>query len=76
MPSLQSHLSVLEAAASAYSDSPAFRIAQLSASGSTVDAWLPISYRDFLSDVELAARFWFKKLSLEGVAPRSVVGLW
>ncbi|KAI5124628.1 hypothetical protein M0805_004237 [Coniferiporia weirii] len=76
MLSLQSHLSVLEAAASAHSDSPAFRIAQVSASGSTVDAWLPISYRDFLNDVELAARFWFKKLSLDGVVPRSVVGLW
>ncbi|KAH8120399.1 acetyl-CoA synthetase-like protein [Phellopilus nigrolimitatus] len=76
MPPLLSHLSVLEEAASRYSDRLAFRIAQKSESGSTVDTWLPISYQSFLDDVELAARYWFKKLSSDGLSPRSVVGLW
>ncbi|THH07614.1 hypothetical protein EW145_g3248 [Phellinidium pouzarii] len=76
MLSLHSHLTVLEAAATNYSDRPAFRIAQKSASRSTVDTWLPISYQDFLADVELSARYWLKRLSVEDVAPRSIVGLW
>lgn len=76
MQHLHSHLSVLEQAATRYPDRPAFRIAQKSKTDDTVETWLPISFKEFQADVELAARYWFEKLSTHGVAPRSVVGLW
>lgn len=76
MNSLSSHLSVLEAAASRYPDRPAFRIAKKSKSTDSVEAWLPITFKDFLGDVELASRYWSRKFALDGLAPRSVVGAW
>lgn len=76
MPSLQSHLTVLETAASRFSSLPAFRIAKKSQSGADVESWSPISYQQFLEDVELAARYWHKKLSADGLPSKAVVGLW
>lgn len=76
MASLQSHLTVLQAAASRYPDRPVFRLAQKSPSSDVVDAWVPVSYQKFLKDVELSARYWYKKLSSDGLASGSVVGLW
>ncbi|EJD03893.1 acetyl-CoA synthetase-like protein [Fomitiporia mediterranea MF3/22] len=76
MQALQSHLSVLEEAAQRYPDRHAFRIAEMSKSSTMINTWIPKSYREFHADVELAARYWTKKLSSSGLTPRSVVGLW
>lgn len=74
--SLQSHLTVLETSASLYSTKPVYKLAVKSQASDAVESWTPISYKAFHSDVELSARYWSKHLSANGVAPRSVVGLW
>ncbi|KAI0652204.1 acetyl-CoA synthetase-like protein [Trametes meyenii] len=74
--SYQTHLSVLEHSASAFASSPAFKVPRLSADGEVVEEWVPISYRQFLEDVERSARYWYRALSARNVPARSVVGVW
>ncbi|KAI0331939.1 acetyl-CoA synthetase-like protein [Cubamyces sp. BRFM 1775] len=74
--SYQTHLSVLERSASLYSSSPAFKVPRLSPDGEHVEEWVPISYQQFLHDVELSARYWTRKLSAYGIPPRSTIGVW
>ncbi|RPD64920.1 acetyl-CoA synthetase-like protein [Lentinus tigrinus ALCF2SS1-6] len=75
--SYNTHLTVLQHSAAVYSSSPAFILPRLSADGENViDAWVPISYHQFLLDVERSARHWSHTLTAHGVPRRSVVGLW
>lgn len=67
---------VLEQAAEQYTDKPAFKLAQASTYSSSIETWIPITFKGFQRDVELSAKYWNKKLSALGVPPRSVVGLW
>jgi acyl-CoA synthetase (AMP-forming)/AMP-acid ligase II len=75
MNSFKSHLSVLEASAAKYPSRHAFQIAK-AGSNSSVDAWAPVTFREFLEDVEVSARYWYKTLSDAGLSQGSVVGLW
>ncbi|KAI8980680.1 acetyl-CoA synthetase-like protein [Trametes punicea] len=72
----QTHLTVLQRSASLYSSSAAFKIPRLSPNGEDVEEWTPISYAQFLKDVERSAKYWSSTLSAHGVPPRSVVGIW
>ncbi|KAL5518873.1 hypothetical protein ACEPAH_556 [Sanghuangporus vaninii] len=74
MPSLLTHLNVLQEAAIQYPDRHAFRLAEQRLAG--VNTWTPKTFSAFHADVELAARYWSSNLSARGLAPRSVVGLW
>ncbi|KAH9847385.1 acetyl-CoA synthetase-like protein [Lenzites betulinus] len=74
--SYETHLTVLERGASLYSSSPAFKVPRMSTDNVTVDEWVPISYQQFLNDVEHSARYWTRTLSAHGVPPRSIVGMW
>lgn len=76
MNSLQSHLTILERAASQFSSRPAFKLARKAPSSDRVEAWDTISYKTFLSDVELSARCWSRILASDGLAPGAIVGLW
>ncbi|KAI9058857.1 acetyl-CoA synthetase-like protein [Trametes sanguinea] len=72
----QTHLTVLQHSASLYASSPAFKVPRLSHDSGRVEEWAPISYRQFLEDVEQSARYWSRTLTAHGVLPRSVVGVW
>ncbi|KAI0830645.1 acetyl-CoA synthetase-like protein [Trametes gibbosa] len=74
--SYETHLTVLERSASLYSSSPAFQLPRMSADNETVDEWVPITYPQFLEDVQQSARYWSRTLSAHGIPPRSVVGMW
>lgn len=73
--SFSTHLTVLERSAKQFGDAPAFQLPNLDASGQ-VSNWTPVSYTRFQVDVEDFARHWLRVLEADGVAPRSVVGLW
>ncbi|KAL1951670.1 hypothetical protein VTO73DRAFT_819 [Trametes versicolor] len=70
------HLTVLEHSASVFSSSAAFKVPRLSTDGEAVEEWVPISYQQFLSDVEQSARYWSRTLTAHGVLSRSIVGMW
>ena len=73
----RTYLNVLEQSAALYPSSPAFKLPRLSANDSTVvEEWDPISYQQFLQDVERSARHWARTLSAHGLPSRSIVGLW
>ena len=75
--SYRTHLTVLEQSAALYSSSPAFKLPRLSPADKTVvEEWVPVSYEQFLLDVERSARHWARTLSLHGLPMRSIVGLW
>ncbi|KAI0721294.1 acetyl-CoA synthetase-like protein [Cerioporus squamosus] len=75
--SYNTHLTVLQHSAAVYSSSPAFMLPRLSDDGENViDAWVPVSYHQFLLDVERSARHWSHTLTAHRVPRRSVVGLW
>ena len=71
-----SHLTVLEQSASVYDSLPAFRLPFYDPDTSDVQGWDAISYAQFKHDVEVYARHWTRTLRLDGVPPRSVVGMW
>ncbi|KAG5654802.1 hypothetical protein H0H81_003810 [Sphagnurus paluster] len=73
---VKSHLSVLEASASQFPHSAAFKIPLLDLSNGHVCGWEPITYREFQSNVETHARYWARTLASDGIPPRSVVGMW
>ncbi|VDB99778.1 unnamed protein product [Peniophora sp. CBMAI 1063] len=73
--SLPTHLTVLERSAALYKDTSAFQLPVIDPSGQ-VSNWTPVSYARFQLDVDDFARYWLRVLKADGVAPRSVVGLW
>ncbi|KAF8271441.1 acetyl-CoA synthetase-like protein [Lactarius quietus] len=72
----RSHLSVLQTSASLYSSLPAFHVPQTLSESGDVQTWAPVSYMQFLLDVELFARYWAHVLQLDGIPQRSVIGMW
>lgn len=72
--SFRTHLTVLEDSAQRYASSPAFRIPALE--GNRITEWLPITFDQFYSDVQLSASYWYSILSQKGIEQRSVVGMW
>ncbi|KAG6828193.1 hypothetical protein H0H92_008812 [Tricholoma furcatifolium] len=73
---LRTHLTVLESSASLYPSAPIFKLPCLDSASGRVNSWTPVSYLEFWRDVELYARHWRRVLTLDGVLPGSVVGLW
>jgi hypothetical protein len=73
---LTSHLSVLQTSASLYASRPAFYVPQVLSESGDVESWSPVSYTQFLADVELLARHWAHVLKLDGIPQRSVIGMW
>ncbi len=71
-----SHLSVLHSSASRFTSLPAFYVPQTLSESGDVASWEPISYMQFLLDVELFARHWAHVLKLDGIPQRSVIGMW
>jgi hypothetical protein len=75
-PTLRSHFSVLQISASLYASLPAFYVPQILSESGDAESWAPVSYTQFLTDVELLARHWAHVLTLDGIPRRSVVGMW
>lgn len=76
MPPYRTHLTVLEHTATRCPDAPAFRVPRVDKDTDEILAWDTITYSQFWQDVEHFARHWTQKLEADGVARRSVVGLW
>ncbi|PCH33823.1 acetyl-CoA synthetase-like protein [Wolfiporia cocos MD-104 SS10] len=72
----KTHLSVLQWSASLYPSQPVFYLPDSSSDGGSQQRWTKVTYRKFLDDVELAARYWARTLRASGIAQRAVVGLW
>jgi len=73
---LRSHLSVLQSSASRFASLPAFYVPQAFSESGDVASWEPVSYMQFLLDVELFARHWAHVLKLDNIPQRSVIGMW
>lgn len=76
MASYRTHITILAEIVSKHPSSPAFRTPIVDPKTGSVLEWKTISYSQFQSDVELFARYWSRTLSADGIAQRSVVGLW
>lgn len=76
MPSYRTHLTVLQSTADRLPNTPVFRLPSLSRSTGLVDSWVPVTYKQFLDDVELMSKFWAKTLHSRRIPRESVVGLW
>ncbi|OSX61183.1 hypothetical protein POSPLADRAFT_1058111 [Postia placenta MAD-698-R-SB12] len=74
--SLRTHLTVLAQSAFLYPSAPAFRVPVIDHRTNQIKSWTVISYSQFQSDVELFATYWSRTLAADGLAQRSVVGLW
>ncbi|OCH95765.1 acetyl-CoA synthetase-like protein [Obba rivulosa] len=74
--SCKTHLTVLQDKAALYPSAPAFLVPELSSESDKVQAWTPITYSQFLADVELAARYWTATLAGLGLPRHAVIGLW
>ncbi|KIK71118.1 hypothetical protein GYMLUDRAFT_52257 [Collybiopsis luxurians FD-317 M1] len=72
----RTHLSVLESSTARFSHRPVFKVPLLDAQTGQLCDWTAITYQQFYDDVLCSASFWFEKLQHDGIAPRSVVGLW
>ncbi|KAH9969012.1 hypothetical protein BC827DRAFT_1152099 [Russula dissimulans] len=72
----RSHLSVLQSSASRFASLPAFYVPQALSESGDVASWGPVSYMQFLLDVELFARYWAHVLKLDGIPQRSIIGMW
>ncbi|KAI0286989.1 acetyl-CoA synthetase-like protein [Russula aff. rugulosa BPL654] len=72
----RSHLSVLQTSASRFASLPAFHVPRTLSESGDVASWEPISYTQFLLDVELFARHWAHVLTLDGIPQQSVIGMW
>lgn len=73
----KTHLTLLEETAASVPDLPVFKVPRLETPDSEeVAAWISISYAQFKTDVETYARYWSRALTANGIATRSVVGLW
>ena len=75
-PTLKTHISVLESSTRLYPTRPAFRVPVVDKQSKRILEWDTITYTQFLRDVELCGRYWTSKLSADGIAPGSVIGLW
>ncbi|KAH9944105.1 acetyl-CoA synthetase-like protein [Epithele typhae] len=76
MTLFHTHLTVLEQTATRSPLAPAFRLPRLGPNSDKVLEWDTVTYQQFWQDVETFARCWTRSLSADGVARRSVVGLW
>lgn len=76
MSPYRTHLTILEQTATRSPNSPAFRIPRIDPDTETVLEWDVVTYAQFWQDVERFARHWTQQLAADGVARRSVVGLW
>ena len=76
MVSFRTHLTVLESTAARLPSTPVFRVPSQSPTTGPVESWLPITYRQFLHDVELMSKYWARTLSSKNIPRESVVGLW
>ncbi|KAI0754380.1 acetyl-CoA synthetase-like protein [Daedaleopsis nitida] len=72
---LHTHLQALYDFTAIHSTLPILKLPVYDAEGQLL-AWQPISYSRFTSDVEHFAAHLSQKLTSDGIAPRSVVGLW
>lgn len=72
---ISSHLSVLESSSIKYASATLFRTPKLDSTG-RVEEWRSISYKQFLHDVELFARYWTRVFDQDQLPKRSVVGMW
>ena len=75
MAAYKTHLQALYDCTATYPSLSIFKLPVYDSEGQ-LQTWLPISYSQFTSDVEHFAAHLSQKLSADGVAPRSVVGLW
>ena len=73
--SFKTHLSALADCAAEHPDLPILKLPVYDAEDN-LRAWAPISYLQFQEDVNHFAAHLAQKLRADGVAPRSVVGLW
>lgn len=76
MLSYRTQITALQQVATQYPDAPAFQVPEYAPSTQQILRWHPVTYRRFLADVELFARYWSEKLTADGIMPRSVVGMW
>ena len=76
MSPFRTHLTVLEQTASRCPDSPVFRLPRVDTDTGRVLEWDIVTYAQFWQDVERFARHWTQRLTTDGVARQSVVGLW
>ncbi|OBZ80035.1 hypothetical protein A0H81_00897 [Grifola frondosa] len=72
----RTHLTVLRESAALYPSAPVFKIPKVAVDTDEVDAWLDISYHQFLSDVERSARYWARIFAQHDLQQRSVIGMW
>lgn len=72
----RTHLTVLDSSASLYSSSPVFKVPRLNLSNGIVQQWHSITYKQFYDAVRVFARHWMRVLKAQGIAQKSVVGLW
>lgn len=72
----KTHLSVLYWSASLYPSYAAFKIPESRSESDELIQWRQITYRQFLDDVELSAKYWTRLLVMNDIPRRSVVGIW
>ncbi len=75
MAFLKTHLQALEDCTAANPSLPIYKLPVYDNEGS-LQAWLPVTFSQFKSDVEHFAAYLAQRLQADGVPPRSVVGLW
>lgn len=75
MVSFKTHLHALAECAELYSSLPILKLPVYDSEG-RLRAWSPISYKEFKADVEHFAAHLARKFEADGIAPRSVIGLW
>ena len=76
MANFKTHLTVLADAAAEHPTTLAFQLPILTPEGDRVQRWQPVTYKEFQSDVEHFANYWNNVLASDGIAPRSVIGVW
>ncbi|KAG6849864.1 hypothetical protein H0H93_004213 [Arthromyces matolae] len=73
---LQTHLTVLESTATHRPSSVVFKTPCINATNGQIESWCPITYGQFLLDVERHARHWAQTFARQRIPSRSVIGLW
>lgn len=76
MPSYRTHITILQQIAAQHPAANAFQVPEFDPHTNQVLRWHPVTYSRFFQDVELFAKHWTRKLTSQGVLPRSVVGVW
>jgi acyl-CoA synthetase (AMP-forming)/AMP-acid ligase II len=76
MSSFKTHLTILETSASKHPSTAAFKLPRLDPRTGRVQEWTTITYRQYLQDVELFAKYWAHTLQGLNIPQRSVVGVW